>query len=558
MSHPLLPGRAWASAAVTWLVLLRAICAAAPSPQDSASGPLVLARERVRAEEARRVAVFERVQPAVVCIYADAQRSGGGSGVLIDPAGYGLTNFHVVAEFVESRRGVGGLSDGRLYPLRVLGIDPGGDVALFQLEGRETFPHAELGDSDSVRVGQWVAALGNPFVLAEDMTPTLTLGIVSGLHRYQEGEGNLLEYADCIQVSTSINPGNSGGPLFDLEGRVVGINGRASFEARGRVNVGLGFAISINQIKRFLPALRAGRLCEHGTLGATVRVAGPQLIFGAIQSHSPAERAGVELGDVLLRLNGRAVRTPNDYNNALAILPADWPVKIEVERQGEVLTLHARLERLAARLPTAFVPEHEHNQRELKALLARHAARGEFVAPAGAAGLSVAVRVGGPGQLAEADAAWVVPLARQPEQLAQGAASQPANEPDALGREWAALVAPLLRPDWVDAELVGGDEVDGRIVNVIEWRDTGGQRVRWNFDWETNQLRAITIGDDLRPDRIVWRCEGAGEWDGVRLPAQWRRGRADGETRATIVSADVHAPGDGSLGPPSAPSGVGP
>ena len=97
---------------------------------------------------------------------------------------------------------------------------------MFKLEGKQRFDYAALGDSNTLRVGQPVAAMGNPFVLAEDNQPTITLGIISGLHRYQEGQGNLLEYADCIQVSTSINPGNSGGPLFDLEGCVIGINGR--------------------------------------------------------------------------------------------------------------------------------------------------------------------------------------------------------------------------------------------------------------------------------------------------------------------------------------------
>ena len=247
---------AWAS--VGLLVSMAGHVAAGPrtgraDPSDAAS-PQDLAA--VRADEAQRVEVFARAAKAVVCIFADHQRGGGGSGVVIDPEGYGLTNYHVVQPFIESRRGYGGLSDGCLYPLKVLGIDPGGDIAMFKLEGKQRFDYAALGDSNTLRVGQPVAAMGNPFVLAEDNQPTITLGIISGLHRYQEGQGNLLEYADCIQVSTSINPGNSGGPLFDLEGRVIGVNGRASFhdeEDRYRVNVGLGYAVSINQVRRFMP-----------------------------------------------------------------------------------------------------------------------------------------------------------------------------------------------------------------------------------------------------------------------------------------------------------------
>ena len=100
-----------------------------------------------------------------------------------------------------------------------------------------------------MRVGQWVFAAGNPFVLASNLQPTVTLGIVSGVNRYQYPAGTLLEYADCIQTDAAINPGNSGGPLFNFASEVIGINGRCSFEKRGRVNVGVGYAISANQIK---------------------------------------------------------------------------------------------------------------------------------------------------------------------------------------------------------------------------------------------------------------------------------------------------------------------
>src|SRR6185437_4261740 len=98
----------------------------------------------------------------------------------------------------------------------------------------------------------------------------ITYGIISGVHRYQYPAGTLLEYADCLQTDAAINPGNSGGPLFDSAGRLIGINGRGSFEKRGRVNVGVGYAISINQIKNFLGYLKSGRIVDHATLGATV------------------------------------------------------------------------------------------------------------------------------------------------------------------------------------------------------------------------------------------------------------------------------------------------
>ncbi|MEZ6095155.1 MAG: trypsin-like peptidase domain-containing protein [Pirellulaceae bacterium] len=161
-----------------------------------------------------------------------------------------------------------GLNDGSYLDAVLVGVDPTGDVALIKLTGKETYPFAVMGDSDEVRIGEQCFAAGNPFLLAHDFKPTITYGIVSGKHRYQYPEGGILEYADCIQTDASINPGNSGGPLFNANGHLIGINGRGSFEKRGRVNVGVGYAISVNQIKRFIPMLKAGRIVDHATLAA--------------------------------------------------------------------------------------------------------------------------------------------------------------------------------------------------------------------------------------------------------------------------------------------------
>ncbi|MEO1999144.1 MAG: trypsin-like peptidase domain-containing protein, partial [Planctomycetaceae bacterium] len=154
--------------------------------------------------ERSRVAVVEKVASSVVAIFARGG-AGGGSGVLISADGYALSNFHVT-------RGAGdfmkcGLNDGKLYDAVIVGIDPTGDVALIKLLGREDFPYAELGDSGALQVGDWVLAMGNPFLLATDFRPTVTYGIVSGVHRYQYPAGTILEYSDCIQVDASINPG---------------------------------------------------------------------------------------------------------------------------------------------------------------------------------------------------------------------------------------------------------------------------------------------------------------------------------------------------------------
>ena len=137
------------------------------------------------------------------------------------------------------------MPDGILYDAVLVGLDKVGDVALIKLlpkdeKNPKPFPFAPLGDSDQTREGDWSLAMGNPFLLATDFTPTVTFGLVSGVHRYQYPEGTLLEYTDCIQIDTSINPGNSGGPLFNMKGELIGINGRGSFDKRARINSGSG------------------------------------------------------------------------------------------------------------------------------------------------------------------------------------------------------------------------------------------------------------------------------------------------------------------------------
>ena len=223
--------------------------------------------EEVLKAQADRVEVIRKAREATICIFGRGGR-GGGSGVVISPDGFALSNFHVT-------RGAGnamkvGMADGILYDAVIVGIDPVGDVALIKLIGREDFPYAVMADSDKVRQLDPCFAAGNPFLLANDFQVTVTFGIVSGVNRYQYPSGTLLEYADCIQTDAAINPGNSGGPLFNMQGEIIGINGRGSFEKRGRVNVGVGYAISINQIKNFLGYLKSGRIVDHATLGAQV------------------------------------------------------------------------------------------------------------------------------------------------------------------------------------------------------------------------------------------------------------------------------------------------
>jgi S1-C subfamily serine protease len=291
--------------------------------------------------EQHRIAAIEKVIGSVVAIYG-LDRQGGGSGVIIDPSGIAVTNHHVIAG--AGIQGLGGLNDGQLYPWTLIGTDPGGDVALIQMTGRETFPSSPLGNSDLVEVGDWTLAMGNPFLLAEDQTPTVTLGIVSGVKRYQPGAGaNQLVYGNCIQVDSSINPGNSGGPLFNLLGEVIGINGRGSFKDRGRVNVGLGYAISSNQVKNFLPELLATKLTEHATLDAGFSDRGDKVVCSRLDRESPIARAGLRLSDQLLEFEGVSIKSANQFKNLICTLPEDWPAALKIrDAAGDVKMMRVR------------------------------------------------------------------------------------------------------------------------------------------------------------------------------------------------------------------------
>jgi serine protease Do len=307
--------------------------------------------EPILARERERIEVVRRVTPCVVAIFSFSGQSGG-SGVLISPDGYALTNFHVAAPCGIALKC--GLPDGNLYDAITVGWDPVGDVALIKLVGREEFPFAVLGDSDAVQVGDEVFVMGNPFMLATDLQPTVTHGIISGVHRYQHPAETILEYTDCLQTDASINPGNSGGPMFDKAGRLIGINGRASFDRRGRINVGVGYAIPINQIKRFLGHLLAGRIVDHASLGFRVGsdVQGAPVVTSILEG-SDAFRRGLRLDDEIVRFADRPILEPNDLKNLLGTFPPGWQVPL-VYRRGEVeseimvrlLPLHAEAELL--------------------------------------------------------------------------------------------------------------------------------------------------------------------------------------------------------------------
>ena len=266
----------------------------------------------------------------------------------ISPDGYALSNFHVVqptGSYLQC-----GMADGKLYDAVIVGVDPTGDVALIKLLGAMTSPRRKWGIATPVRVGDWCFAVGNPFLLATDFQPTISYGIVSGVNRYQPPAGTLLEYTDCIQTDAAINPGNSGGPLFNAQGQLIGINGRASFEKRGRVNVGVGYAISINQIKKFLGYLHSGRIVDHATLGATVTSDDQgRIVVSEILASSDAYRRGLRYGDEVLAFAGREITSVNGFKNVLGIFPRGWRVPLSFRHDNDRYDVLVRLRGVHAR-----------------------------------------------------------------------------------------------------------------------------------------------------------------------------------------------------------------
>ena len=338
--------------------------------------PAVLEAER------RRVQTIERISRSTVCVFSRAGDNGG-SGVLISSDGEALTNFHVIAglgPFVKC-----GLSDGTINWAVVVGADPTGDVALIRLLGtrgefRDDFIPATIGDSDEVAVGDTAFVVGNPFLLATNLQPTVTAGVISGVKRYQYPAGTFLEYTECFQTDASINPGNSGGPMFNAAGELIGINGRASFEKRGRVFTGAGYAISINQAKRFLDHLRSGRIVDHGTLGATVKTdRGESKVFvQRVDPTSDAALIGLEPADELVRFGGRAIASANDFKNRLGVYPSGWLVPMSFRQDEQLrretvrlMPLHTRGELIEQFKTQPFTPpnpdekpDDEENKRE--------------------------------------------------------------------------------------------------------------------------------------------------------------------------------------------------
>lgn len=271
---------------------------------------------------------------------AERRERSLGSGFILSEDGYILTNEHVVsgAEQIKVR-----LTDQREFAGKVVGVDPKTDVAVIKIEAAEPLPVAILGDSDLLKVGQWALAIGNPFGL----DGTLTVGVISATGRTDVG---IEDYENFVQTDASINPGNSGGPLLNIYGEVVGVN--TAIVASGQ---GIGFAIPINLARLIADQLISRGEVTRGWLGVSIQPLDADLAasFGldrvtgalitSVMPGMPAEKAGLQRGDVLLSFDGKPVRSVKELQLLVASSPLGKTLPVEVLREGTRLVLEVVL-----------------------------------------------------------------------------------------------------------------------------------------------------------------------------------------------------------------------
>ncbi len=275
------------------------------------------------------------------------QRRGLGSGFIISEKGYILTNNHVVEKAEEITVT---LPDKREFKAEVIGTDPMSDVAVIKIEATN-LPTAELGDSSTAQVGDWVIAVGTPYGLSQ----TVTAGIISAAGRANIG---IVDYEDFFQTDAAINPGNSGGPLVDIAGRVIGMN-TAIFSKSGGYQ-GIGFAIPINMVRGIKESLIQKGRVVRGWLGVSIQPVTKDIAdsFGLktaegvlvadVTKDSPAEKAGVQRGDIIVSLDKEPVENPTALKNLVAQKEVDSNVPLTVIRNGKKKTLEVKIGELAS------------------------------------------------------------------------------------------------------------------------------------------------------------------------------------------------------------------
>lgn len=269
----------------------------------------------------------------------EMKTSALGSGFIFDEDGLIITNNHVVEKASEIKIKI---ESGKEYDAKVVGRDSKTDVALIKVKPDSEFPKpAKIGDSNAIRVGDWVMAVGNPFGLGH----TVTAGIISAKGRVI-GAG---PYDDFLQTDAAINPGNSGGPLFNMNGEVVGLN--TAIVAQGQ---GIGFAIPINLATELIPQLKTGKVIR-GWLGVMIQDITPELaesfgikekkgvLLGDVMQNSPAEKAGLKRGDVITEFNGKPIDTAHTLSRMVASTPPDSKISVKVIRDGKTQDISLNL-----------------------------------------------------------------------------------------------------------------------------------------------------------------------------------------------------------------------
>ena len=270
----------------------------------------------------------------------ERREQGMGSGVIISSDGYVLTNNHVVSDAQEIKVT---LYDRREFDAEVVGTDPKSDVAVIRIKAPPKDLRAiSIGDSSRIRLGDVVLAIGNPFGVGQ----TVTMGIVSAKGRADVG---IVDYEDFIQTDAAINPGNSGGALVNMEGQLIGIN--TAILSRSGGYQGIGFAIPTNMASPIMESLKKYGKVTRGWLGVSIQDVDQELstamklptsrgvLISDVQPGSPAQKAGLKRGDVVVKIEGRAVETTGNFRNAIALGGSGKKVKLELYRDGKLQTL---------------------------------------------------------------------------------------------------------------------------------------------------------------------------------------------------------------------------
>ena len=339
-------------------------------PRSVADAPLTVAQagrypvvQRHGVPESPFVAVVEELKDAVVNISARSRAenlpwwlhgshysTSLGSGFFFREDGYILTNSHVVADAVELTVRT---ASGYVYEAKLVGADPATDLAVIKVEPEEEVSIIPFGDSEAIKVGDWAIAIGNPFP-QQGLDRSVTVGVISA-----KGRGNLRfgretpQYQNYIQTDASINPGNSGGPLLNLNGDCIGVN--AAISSPTGSSVGIGFAIPINMARAIVPDLIATGKVNRGWLGVwlsdvTEREAKRQELdavrgvrIDSVYAKSPAERAGIRRGDIIVEFNDQEVLSSNQFSVLVSTVKGGMVVPLKVVRDGEEIDLATKI-----------------------------------------------------------------------------------------------------------------------------------------------------------------------------------------------------------------------